>query len=73
MRRFDEMNNLTSCMNKARNDEMTFVLLGRDVAAPAAIRFWIAERIRLGKNRPDDDQVIEAEKCARTMEAERVR
>jgi hypothetical protein len=58
-------------MARARDDEMTFVLLGRDQAAPVAIRAWIAERIRLGKNRPDDAQVLEAEQCARTMEAER--
>lgn len=65
------MTDPSSCMGKARDDEMTFVLLGRDVAAPAAIRAWIAERIRLGRNRPDDPQVVEAEQCARTMEAER--
>lgn len=58
-----------SCWNKAREDEMTFVLLGRDRAAPATIRFWVSERIRLGKNRPDDPQIIEAEACARRMEA----
>jgi hypothetical protein len=57
-------------MVKARDDEMTFVLLERDVAAPATIRFWIKERIRLGKNQPDDDQLLEAENCARVMEAE---
>jgi hypothetical protein len=50
---------------------MTFVLLGRDAAAPAAIRAWIVERIRLGKNQPGDEQIIEAEECARSMEAER--
>jgi hypothetical protein len=60
-------------MNKARNDEMTFVLLGRDAAAPVAIRAWIAERIRLGKNSPNDSQVVEAELCARTMEKERTK
>jgi hypothetical protein len=58
-------------MSKALDDEMTFVLLGRDRAAPVAIRAWIAERIRLGKNQPNDDQIIEAEVCAIVMEAER--
>lgn len=70
MRKRDELTNPDSCLNRARDQELTFVLLGRDAAAPAAIRFWIAERIRLGKNRPDDPQVVEAEQCARTMEAE---
>ena len=72
MRKRDEIGpHPLSCMFKARDDEMTFVLLGRDVAAPAAIRAWIAERIRLGKNGPDDAQIQGAEMCARTMEAER--
>jgi len=72
MRKRDELNNPAGCMARARDDEMTFVLLGRDAAAPAAIRAWVAERIRLGKNRPDDPQIVEAEECARIMEAERV-
>jgi hypothetical protein len=73
MRKRDELTNPESCLNRARDQEMTFVLLGRDAAAPMAIRAWVAERIRLGKNRPDDAQVVEAEQCARTMEAERGR
>jgi hypothetical protein len=73
MRKFYELNNPHSCLSRARDDEMTFVLLARDAAAPVAIRAWIAERIRIGKNEPDDAQVREAEHCARTMEAERSR
>lgn len=61
-----------SCMSKAREDEMTFVLLGRDKAAPVAIRAWIEERIRLGKNKLDDPQIIEALECAKIMEKEQV-
>ena len=57
-----------SCLNHAKPDEMLFVLLGRDPAAPAAIRAWIAERIRLGKNQPSDDQIYEAENCALRIE-----
>ena len=57
-----------SCWNKAAKDEMVFVLLGRDAAAPAAIRAWIAERIRLGKNKLGDHQIINAENCAQYME-----
>lgn len=71
MRKRDELNNPDSCMSKARDDEMTFVLLGRDAAAPVAIRAWIDARIRLGKNEPGDDQISEAEECAQTMELER--
>ncbi len=63
-----ELTNPDSCMSKALRDEMTFVLLGRDLAAPVAIRAWIAERIRIGKNKEDDDQIIEAEHSALVME-----
>lgn len=73
MRKRDELTDPNSCMCRAHDDEMTFVLLGRDAAAPAAIRAWIEERIRLGKNTRDDPQVIEAEQCARTMEDDRLR
>jgi hypothetical protein len=62
-----EATNHDSCWNRARNDELVFVLLGRDVAAPAAIRAWIRERIRTGKNQPDDAQIAEAFACANAM------
>jgi len=55
------LTNPNSCMSKARDDEMTFVLLARDAAAPFAIRAWCVERIRLGKNSGwDDPQIAEA-------------
>lgn len=71
MRKVDELSNPNSCMSKAKPDEMTFVLLGRDAAAPVAIRAWIEERIRLGKNTRNDSQIIDAELCAATMELEK--
>lgn len=55
-----EMQNPNSCLNKAHPDEWLFVLLGRDKAAGVAVQAWIDERIRLGKNTPDDDQIKEA-------------
>lgn len=55
-----ELNDPNSCLNRAREDEQIFVLLGRDVAAPEAVRMWAAERIRSGKNKPTDQQIIEA-------------
>ena len=63
----EELTNPKSCMNRALDMEMTFVLLGRDLAAPVAIRAWVAERIRLGKNDPYDDQILEALHCANCM------
>ena len=71
MRKRDELTNRKSCMSKADPMEMTFVLLERDEAAPYAIRCWVDERIRLGKNQQNDEQIIEALACAKTMEEER--
>jgi hypothetical protein len=67
----EELKNPDSCLNRAREDEMLFVLLGRDAAAPHAIREWAAQRIRLGKNKPEDDQIAEALEAADRMDAER--
>lgn len=53
-----------SCFNKAKDNEMVFVLLGRDKAAPAAIRAWCLERVRLGKNKWGDFQITDALDCA---------
>jgi hypothetical protein len=72
VRKRDELARPDSCLNKARDDELVFVLLGRDEAAPDNIRDWAARRIRLGKNAPDDAQILDALECARLMESERV-
>ena len=61
MRKRDELTDPRSCMNRAFDDEWTFVLLGRDLAATVAVRAWIEERICLGKNAREDAQIIEAE------------
>jgi hypothetical protein len=69
----DELTCPDSCLNRAHSDEMVFTLISRDVAAPAAIRAWIAERLRLGKNKPSDAQILEAEACAKTMQRQFLR
>lgn len=56
----EELTNPDSCMSHAKDDEFTFVLLGRDIATPATIRFWVEERIRLGKNKRNDPQIQSA-------------
>ena len=61
---------IRGCMAKASDDEMTFVLLGRDKAAPATIRAWVEERIKLGLNRRKDAKIIEALECADKIEAD---
>lgn len=71
MRKREELADPSSCMGRARDDEMTFVLLGRDRAASAAVRAWINERVRLGKNTRSDPQIIEAEQWIATVEAEK--
>jgi hypothetical protein len=70
MRKKDELSNKNTCTQTAHPDEMMFVLLSRDAAAPVAIRAWIAERLRLGKNTASDQQIVEAEACAQAMESE---
>jgi hypothetical protein len=71
MRKFDEIANAASYWNRARVSEPVFVLLGRDAAAPAAIRFWAEERVRRGLNQPTDEQLAEALAWAATMAEER--
>jgi hypothetical protein len=68
----DEIEHPESCLNKARDNERLFVLLARDAAAPVAVRAWVAERLRLGKNQPDDAQIREALDGASRMEIERM-
>lgn len=70
MRKRDELSNPKSCLNKANDDEMLFVLLGRDPAASLAIRVWVRARITMGKNKEDDAQIQEALKIADEMELE---
>lgn len=70
MRKQDELTSANSCMAHAHPKEMVFVLLGRDAAAPFAIRAWADERVRLGKNTETDEQIVEARACADTMERE---
>ena len=67
----DTIENSESCLNRAYDQEQLFIMLARDPAAPVAIRAWIAERIRLGKNKPGDEQIREAYECATLMELQR--
>lgn len=70
MRRDLEATDPRSCWNKANNQEMVFVLLARDKAAPVAIEAWCQERIRLGKNTDTDPQIVEARECAAKMRSD---
>jgi hypothetical protein len=66
----DNLPKNTPRMRYAHPKEMVFVLLSRDAAAPVAIRAWVAERLRLGKNVGTDAQIVEALARANTMETE---
>jgi hypothetical protein len=68
----EELTNSDSCMSRAKDDEMTFVLLERDITAPATIRFWVQERIRTGRNKATDRQIIKALSCAQYIEEAQV-
>jgi hypothetical protein len=72
MKKRDELNDPGSCLSHAADDELVFVLLARDAAAPVAIRAWAEERIRLGKNLRADDQIREALSLADRMNNERM-
>jgi hypothetical protein len=69
MIKINELARPDSCINRAKDHEMVFVLLGRDKAAPVAIRAWVNERIRLGKNELHDSQIQEALLAAKYMES----
>ena len=73
MRKRDELADPNSCMSRANDDEWTFVLLGRDAAAPAAVRAWIKERVRLGKNTNHDPQILEAWQWVHAVEEEQLK
>lgn len=68
MKKSKEQSDPTSCWNQAGKDEILFVLLAHDRAAPATIRFWVGERLRSGKNRLEDAKIQEALQCANDME-----
>lgn len=70
MRKCDEVSDKRSCLNKATDNELMFVLLARDFAFPETVRFWVQERIRLGLNHVGDRQVVEALLLADTVEEE---
>ena len=71
MRKQFEQNDASSCLNRAKDNEMLFVLRGHDAAAPSTIRQWAQMRIVMGKNKLEDEQIQEALAVAMIMERER--
>ena len=68
MTRKDEIRDPNSCLNKAADGELVFVLREKDAAGAAAIRAWAEERFRLGLNAHDDDKITEAYRIADAWE-----
>lgn len=68
MRKCDEEADPSSCWNRALPGEEVFVLLGRDPAAPSAIRFWASQRVLLGRNAAGDTQIVSALRMAERLE-----
>lgn len=71
MRKRDEMAEPDSCLNKARNDEILFVLRSDDPAAPATIRAWVELRVAMKMNNRGDAKILSALSDAVAMEVER--
>jgi hypothetical protein len=71
MRKQFELADQESCLNRAQNNEMLFVLRGHDCCAPETIREWCWKRILRGKNKLEDKQIQEALAAADIMERER--
>ncbi|MGH8743398.1 MAG: hypothetical protein ACREUY_03880, partial [Burkholderiales bacterium] len=68
MLKLKEIDSLDSCLSRAYENEMIFVLMARDPAAPNTIRDWVRWRLAYGKNETGDPQIEEALRCADVME-----
>jgi hypothetical protein len=60
MKKIDELHNPMSCLNKAADDELVFVLRAKDESACAAVRAWVQDRVRRGLNKGTDGKILEA-------------
>ena len=63
----EELSNPQSCLNRAKDHEMIFVLLARDKSAPPTLRYWTRERISRGQS-PLDAQIVDARLTADVMD-----
>ncbi len=63
----DEVRRPDSCLNRAREDEIVFVLLGRDMTTPITILKWAMERIKISKSAVDSDEIKDAVRMADTL------
>lgn len=71
MRKIDEVEQPTSCLNKARAEEPLFVLRGKDPLAPEVVRTWANIAETYGCHEPD--KIAEARALADQMDEYRKR
>lgn len=65
-----ELSDPTSCLNKAKDEHLLFVMNGdTDESAPGSVRDWVRRRISSGKNKITDAKIVEALAWADTAEA----
>ena len=72
MRKREVLSDPSSCLNRARDDEMIFVLLARDESSIDAVRAWIESRIKRGKNIREDAEIVSAEQWIEMVQTEKV-
>ena len=70
MRKIDELEQPTSCLNKSRPDELVFVLCARDPLAASAVEFWANNAEQTGLH--SEGKIAEARACARMMRVWRI-
>lgn len=71
MRKIDEIEQPTSCLNKSRAEEPLFVLRAKDPLAPAVVRTWANNAETTGAHEPE--KIAEARALADAMEEYRTR
>ena len=69
MLKTEELADPNSCINKAANDEPVFVLRAHDPVFSKVVRFWVMERVLIGKNTIEDPEIIEANELQRYVDA----
>jgi hypothetical protein len=57
------------CYANAEPDEPMFILLGRDPVAGLVVELWAWLRVEMGKEAADDPMILEANACAKALNA----
>lgn len=71
MIKLHELSDPDSCLSRAQDREMLFVLLARDRVGAMTIRVWCLLRWLFRRNRWGDAQIQNALACARHMDWQR--